>query len=267
MSTLACPAWTLEHAADAAMDLGYQGIELRLIDGDVITPALMRENRYRLRRIFGPGRLDLIGLGTSVRFTSPDAEQRRAQDSDLREFIELARELGAYSVRIFGGNISPESTEADAISWVAQGLANCAPAAEAAGVKLALETHDDFSRSDRVAAALQRVTSPAVGALWDVHHPYRMGESVAETWVNLAGRLTHLHLKDARRRTDGGWDLVLLGDGEVPCREILRALAMRGYAGYVVVEWEKKWHPEIAEPEIALPQHLAKIREWLADVP
>jgi fatty-acyl-CoA synthase len=54
--------------------------------------------------------------------------------------------------------------------------------------------------------------------------------------------------------------LVLLGEGEVPVRDMLRALARRGYAGWVSVEWEKKWHPEIPDPEIALPQHIAWLR-------
>jgi fatty-acyl-CoA synthase len=93
-----------------------------------------------------------------------------------------------------------------------------------------------------------------------------MGEPTAVVWTNLANRLLHVHLKDAKRRADGGWDLVLLGDGDVPCREILRALVLRGYTGWVVAEWEKKWHPQLADPEIALPQHVAKMRDWIADL-
>jgi hypothetical protein len=29
------------------------------------------------------------------------------------------------------------------------------------------------------------------------------------------------------------------------------------------VEWEKRWHPEIEEPEVALPQYLDLLRAWL----
>jgi hypothetical protein len=29
------------------------------------------------------------------------------------------------------------------------------------------------------------------------------------------------------------------------------------------VEWEKKWHPHLAEPEVALPQHIALLKEWM----
>jgi fatty-acyl-CoA synthase len=49
-------------------------------------------------------------------------------------------------------------------------------------------------------------------------------------------------------------------------REILEALRRFGYGGYVTVEWEKKWHPELAEPEVALPQHIAWLRQTLQEI-
>ena len=33
------------------------------------------------------------------------------------------------------------------------------------------------------------------------------------------------------------------------------ALAAGGYKGYYGFEWEKQWHPDIAEPEVAFPQY------------
>src|SRR5260370_33340003 len=32
---------------------------------------------------------------------------------------------------------------------------------------------------------------------------------------------------------------------------------------WISVEWEKRWHPEIEEPEVALPQHLQLLTKWL----
>jgi hypothetical protein len=34
----------------------------------------------------------------------------------------------------------------------------------------------------------------------------------------------------------------------------------------ISVEWEKRWHPEIEEPEVALPQHLSVLNTWLAEL-
>jgi sugar phosphate isomerase/epimerase len=72
-------------------------------------------------------------------------------------------------------------------------------------------------------------------------------------------------VKDALRigPTEKDWQLKLLGEGEVPVREQLQLLQQNGYSGYASVEWEKKWHPEFPEPEVALPQHI----RWLKALP
>jgi sugar phosphate isomerase/epimerase len=77
-----------------------------------------------------------------------------------------------------------------------------------------------------------------------------------------------VQVKDARRSAGhkGGWQLVLLGEGEVPNQEIIGLLAARGYGGYISVEWEKYWHPEIDEAKIALPQYLKVLEEWVQDI-
>ena len=84
--------------------------------------------------------------------------------------------------------------------------------------------------------------------------------------ANLGRRILLAQVKDARRvlPTEGGdWELVLLGEGEVPVREMLGLLTAGGYRHWISVEWEKRWHPEIAEPEVALPQHLSVLAQWM----
>jgi sugar phosphate isomerase/epimerase len=63
----------------------------------------------------------------------------------------------------------------------------------------------------------------------------------------------HVHLKDS---VPAGADrrYVLTGAGEVPVGRQIAALAKSGYRGVYSFEWEKRWHPEIEEPEVAFPQ-------------
>src|SRR5260370_704426 len=67
----------------------------------------------------------------------------------------------------------------------------------------------------------------------------------------------------AARRRGGQWRLMPLGEGEVPVRDMLARLAAADYPHWISVEWEKRWHPEIEEPEVALPQHLDLLAAWL----
>ena len=262
-STLGCPGWTLEQAADAAVAHGYGGLELRLLD-DVIVPAVLDESqRQRIRDVMSQRGLRVIGLGASTRFTARDAPARAACERELEAYIHLAAELDVPFVRTFGGNTAAGCTMEQSIAWVAQSLNALAPVAEAAHVTILLETHDAFCKGKDVAAVLDQVPSSHVQAVWDVHHPWRMGETVAETWDFIGDRVAHVHLKDARHQPDGSFVLALMGQGDVPNREIVELLESKGYTGCYSAEWEKKWHPDIEEPEFALPQHAEVILGWL----
>jgi len=50
------------------------------------------------------------------------------------------------------------------------------------------------------------------------------------------------------------------GEGIVPIPEILRSLKGIGFTGYVSVEWEKMWHPELEDSDVILPVYLKYLR-------
>jgi sugar phosphate isomerase/epimerase len=263
-STLAFPETTLATATSLGRQWGYDGVELRLIDGELIDPSMSAGARAEVKRTASAAGLPIAAVDSSIRLTDEDP------GPELRRFLELASDWESPLVRVFGGAL-PDPADAaarqaklEAAAWV---LAAAAPVAERLGVAIGVETHDAFSASSVVAELLALVDSPAVGAVWDSHHPHRMGERPAEIYANLGPRLLLAQVKDARRapEREDGWQLVLLGEGEVPVREMLGLLAAGGYAGWISVEWEKRWHPEIEEPEVALPQHLALLRTWMHD--
>jgi len=235
-----------------------------VLDGEIIPADLSASRRAEVRRILQAHNLRLAGVGASTRFTSADRSERQANVDELRRYLALANALEAPMVRTFGGNLPDGAALEQAADWVADGIRAVLPDAERYGVTVMLETHDAFCRGVDVARVLARVDHPRFQAIWDVHHPYRMGESIEETWRWIGARVGHVHLKDARRRADGSWQLVLMGAGEVPNRNVIKLLRANGYQGGLSIEWEKKWHPEIEEPEIALPQHAQVVRAWMA---
>ena len=257
-STLGCPDWPIERVAEAAREYGYDGVELRIFEGERLPPRLPDDQRRRLRTALRG--LPVACVDTSLQM----ANLAPGWEDDLRGHVEQAADLGAPFVRVFGG--SPPAGISDLVHHLQRPLLEAGTIATAAGVRVALETHDDLSAARVLGPVLDAVPAEAaVTALWDLHHPYRMGESPEEVWRVLGKHIGLVHVKDARRdvaqRT--GWQLVLLGDGEVPVHESLDLLQARGYGGWVSVEWEKAWHPEIEPPEIALPQHAEVLRRWL----
>ena len=264
-TTLACPGWSLEQAVAAARQYGYEGLELRLLDGELVRSDLDIDTRRRVRELCTDSGLPIVCVDTSVKIAQPDPAARAEQIRDGLAFLELAAGWDAPLIRVFGG--PPEGTDPTTARDAAiECLAPLAERGRALGVAVALETHDAFSGSAIVADVLATAPAEGAGALWDTLHPFRVGDTLDQTIANMRDRLLHVHIKDGRRPADGGpnWDLTLLGEGDVPIRDILAALRALGYDGWLSVEWEKKWHPELAEPELALPQHATLLREYLA---
>ncbi len=264
-STLACPQWPIEQTVENAVRMGYTGIELRLLGDKIIDPVADYQEVVRVVNLSRAHGLDVCALDTSCQFNRSNPEERQQQVTDLLNWIRLAQDTHVPILRVFGGanpsTVFPQPTEVEVNTWVADSLQKVASFAESASVTIVLETHDAFSSARRVANVLQSVNSPNIAALWDSHHPYRVGESAQDVIAALNGRIGHVHIKDARRVTpqSADWQLVLLGEGEVPVQDQLTLLKQHNYTGYISVEWEKKWHPEIPAPEVALPQHI----DWL----
>jgi sugar phosphate isomerase/epimerase len=230
-------------------EYGYDGLELRLLGGEPIDPLSLDDSaRHADGTMLARSGVPLISLDTSI-------ELARPFERELPAALELASEWGAPAVRVFGG-ASP------VLDDIAQRLEPVLDRASELGVTVVLETHDSFSSATVVGELLRLVESPSFAALWDVHHPYRVGESSQDVVVALGDRIHLVHVKDALRDGDD-WRLVPLGEGEVPVRESLAVLDVAGFRGWLTVEWEKRWHPDLAEPEVALPRELETLKGWL----
>ena len=59
----------------------------------------------------------------------------------MREFIDVAAQLGAPLLRVTAGQKHPGVARADGVEWAVQGLTACLDEAKAAGVTLAYENH------------------------------------------------------------------------------------------------------------------------------
>ncbi|HTW10042.1 MAG TPA: sugar phosphate isomerase/epimerase family protein [Acidimicrobiales bacterium] len=260
-SNLACPEWQFERTVEAVATYGFDGLEVRLFDGEVVTPALSAVSRRRGEAALRHSGAQVCALDTSLQVT---AEDRAAFLRDVEAMAEIAQQWGAPLLRLFGGKLPAEpAARAAALQRAAGALVEGAAVAAAYGTRLALETHDDFSSAHTVAEVLDQAAGSA-GAVYDSHHPHRMGEMPREVLEVLGGHVWHVQAKDAVRLPgDDNWRLVPLGEGEVPVQEMLAQLPKAGYSGWISLEFEKKWHPELAPPELALPPQAKLLRSWV----
>ncbi|MBV9864938.1 MAG: sugar phosphate isomerase/epimerase [Abitibacteriaceae bacterium] len=253
-STLACPTWTFDRILQAAQEYGYQALELRGLQDEMDLPyaePFTSANRNATRQ-----RVEDAGL--SICCVSSSGIVANANLDHVKRHAELAHDLGCPIVRVFGGKLPEELPHAEAVSNAAATLRSFGDAAQEAHVSIVLETHDSFSKGEQVAELLNATQHPAVFSLWDLHHPYRQGETPETTYNYLKSSLRYVHVKDSK---DGVY--TLMGEGDVPLEPMLKLVLDGGYTGPLSVEWEKRWHPTIADPETALPQYAKALRAYM----
>ena len=124
------------------------------------------------------------------------------------------------------------------------------PAAEAQGITILLKTSGVFSDTARLRTLLDAFACDQLGALWDMHHPYRdHGESADTTIKNLGAYVRHVHLRDSD--DDGSYDLI--GEGTLPVGSMMQALSSIDYDGFLSLEWKPEWMPDLTDPEVIFP--------------
>jgi sugar phosphate isomerase/epimerase len=247
VSTLGCPGLPLPEVAELLRRHGVGALQLRCAADEPVHVGLTAAARSAVRRDLRAAGLTLIGLATYVRLADGAP--------GLDEHLELAHDLGAPALRLMPGGPGADPfapVPPDVATRAAEALADAAARAAGSGVRLLVETHDAVLRGADLRRLLDAagVRPPAVGAIWDAMHPWRAGETPAETVAALAPWLAEIQIKDAASPTDR--TPLVPGTGAVPCREVLARARAAGYTGPVVLEHEARWHPGAAPIDDAI---------------
>ena len=136
---------------------------------------------------------------------------------------------------------------------VGQNLEALLPLAEEKGVTLLLKTSGIYADTARLRSMLESFASDWMGALWDMHHPYRdFGESADATIKNLGTYVKHVHLRDS----DDNGEYQLIGEGNMPIADMIRALGSINYDGFISLEWKPEWMEDLQDREIIFPYYV-----------
>ena len=93
------------------------------------------------------------------------------------------------------------------------------------------------------------------------------GETPAQTYAAIGPRVGYTHIKDAvydpahPQAMEDGWRYVHPRH-RASCRWPSRSRLLRanGYTGWLQFEHEKRWHPELPQPEEAFPAFVRWVR-------
>lgn len=265
-STLGCPDWDLKQVVAKAVEFGFQGFDLRSLNGTnelLSLPEFTSDLSASIDLVAESG-LELTCFSSSVKaFAGGNDLQKYVEELDGT--LELCRAFGVKRIRIFGGEIGDTAHE-DAIRIVVDNCRRYLDAAEREEVTLLFETHDAWTDTSVVKRVIETVDSRYLRVVWDVAHPFRhSGETPVESWKNIGPWVANTHWKDAypaepTAEINRDFRLCLLGDGTLPLAEMHKVLLDGGYDGYFTLEWEKMWHPYLDDAETAFPHYVSYMK-------
>lgn len=239
-STLGVPGLPVADVVRLATAHGYHGVELRAHPEEPVHPGIGPAERADVAAEFKAGGIEILGLAGYARVAAPGDDT--AVLTEIRELLDLARDLGAPFIRVFPGAGTDQSPE-EADATAARRLGTAAEYATEAGVRILLETHD----SHRTGADAIRVLGPVghrqVGSLWDVMHLARRRAAV----VDVRGTVPVPRLRPGQgHRVRRGHDPAAARGGVLPLTECVELLSRAGWDGWLCWEYEKRWYEEAA---------------------
>lgn len=265
-STLGCPTWEWQKIVQFAETNGFAAIELRGLMGTMDLPSrpeFAPDRIVQSKKDVAAHGLKIACVSSSSAMHEADPAKRAKGMSDARSFIDLASALGAPYVRVFGNEI--KGPREAVIARVASGLHELGDYAGPRDVTVIIESHGDFTDSPTLKDVLTRADSPHVALLWDAHHTFASGHEEPEYTVRELGSwIRHTHLKDSVQ-VGNDRNYVLSGKGTVPVQRQVNALRGIGYKGFYCFEWEKVWHPDLLEPEVAFPDYVRVVGAYLGE--
>lgn len=271
-STLGCPEWSWVDITAMASDLGFDGIEIRGLGQEIQAARAKPFTEDELPNTMK--KLQDRNLAVTC-FSSACCLKNAAQKPEILsegyEYIDLAAKAKVPYVRVLG-DIAPEAQGEVDDGAVARALMTLAGYARFRGVTLLIETNGVYADTRRLGNLLETIGAdlthgdqPAVAVLWDLHHPWRYyRESAQQTWANIGRYLRYVHIKDSLCQ-EGKIRYKMLGEGQVPVREMLDLLADRGYDGYVCLEWVKRWSRDLEDAAVVFPAFIYYMQQYMQE--
>ena len=269
---MGCPKWDWNTIVKNTSQWGFAALELRGIQDQMDLPKCAEFSGTRLKgtlQDLSAAGLVISDLGASAQMHEPDPVKRAKYMDEARRFIDLAHQMHTPYVRVFPNQFVPGEDKQVTFARISDGLHELGEYAAARGRdgdrRIARRVPPRPRTSSRFWRAQNRRTSPFSGTRTT---PASKGRSPPTRSRQLGKYTRHTHLKDSvpipgKPKEDRHY--VLTGTGDIPVKETVRVLASNRYKGYYCFEWEKRWHPDIDEPEVAFPHYAKTMRQYLAE--
>ncbi len=224
MTYLLGSKWDIETIIKNCTETGFQSVELRTTHAHGVEVKLTSAERADVKKRFKDSALETISLASAFQYHSPDAAELKKNIEGTKEYILLARDVGATGIRVFP-NAFPEGVPREkTMEQIGKALAEVGRYANDYGIEIRVCVHGQGTNSVPVIKKIiENSQSPHVYVNWNCDASDPQGEGLIYNFNSVKDRIKGVHIHD-------------LHDPSYPYRHFFKLLADSGFKGYCNAE-------------------------------
>ena len=230
-----------DEFCQVALDTHMAGIELYDITGPVFRGKNSPTNpelASSTRRFLSNRGLKLPSLDMNCDFMDPDFA------GELSECLQTAVNLGIEYIGLHTKSVDPDEC--------VERITRILDLSQNAPVSFLVETCGVYADTGKLRDLLNTFADDRLCALWNMHETCVTGKENAQTTItNLGAYVRHVHIHDFRE-WKGSTFPELMGEGNMPLEDLMNALRSVNYDGFISLQWDPVWMPELTDIEIIL---------------
>lgn len=217
--------WDVPAIIKNLTEVGMDGVELRTTHKHGVEIALPPAARAEVRKQFDNSTVKIGGLGTTCEYHAADPAVVRKNIDETKEWVKLARDLGAPSVKVRPNGLTAGVPEEKTLEQIGKALAECGAFAQQNGIKIQLEVHGtETSRVPRIRKILDYGGNhPAVRVCWNSNQTDLLDGGFDANFRLVRDQIGQIHMRD-------------LFLEEYPWRQLVSSLVDMKFDGYCFAE-------------------------------
>jgi len=222
--------WDLDEIITNCLDLGFEGVEFRTQREHAhgVEIDLSAAQREDIRAKFEDAGLAICGISTGCAFDAIDQDLLEANVEEARAHLDLAADLGAGGVKVFGNkaHVDEQIPREDTIQQIGTALGDLSEYAESLGVQVRFEMHGDFTSPEDCNTIMDIAgDGPGICLIYNCNNAFDVDEegSIESSYTAVADRVGHVHLHD-------------LADPAFPYLQLVRLLKADCFDGWCTGE-------------------------------
>ena len=216
--------WDLDTILRLLPEGGFEGVEFRSTHAHGVEIALSPAERAEIRRQCQAAGMRQVSLGTACEFHSPDPAVVRKNVEEVRQWVLLARDLGARGIKVRPNGLPDGVPVEKTLEQIGRALTECGEFAADHGVEIWVEVHGTGTKEPaNMRSIMDACGHPAVGVTWNSNDSDLAGGSVKEAFELLRPFIRCCHITDL-------WS-------DYPYAELFSLLEGSGYDRFTLCEF------------------------------